>query len=188
MKIIFGYFIIFCVAALVAVILYAIVVVGISYKAQGIINSISVLLSSCFLFMFSYFAYADRVLFLQSIRSMRWLKTEATIAVVEDNSFEIASVNQYTTARSTRYCEMRCIYKYHVNGCDYRGDRYSFGGHVDQGWPKLSPGEKISIYFDKTNPSLSVVRRGVCPTLCFSPIMALVALASILWIFAKLPA
>jgi hypothetical protein len=135
--------------------------------------------------MFSYFAYADRVLFLQSLRSIRWLRTKATIAVVEDNSFEIESRNGYTPTKSTRYYEMRCIYEYQIDGQDYRGDRYSFGGHVDQGWPQLSPGERISIFFDKNDPSQSVVRRGVSPTLCFSPILALISLAGLLWIFTK---
>jgi hypothetical protein len=172
-------------ASLVTVILVAITVIGTSYHDAVITKSICVFLSSCVFFSFSYFAHEDRFLVLQSIRSLRWLRSEATILTVEDNSFEIGSANEYTPARSTRYCELRCTYNYRVDGCDYRGDRYSFGGHLDQGWPPLSPGDSISIYYDKDNPSQSVVRRGVCPTLCLSPILALTALASTLWILAN---
>lgn len=170
---------------MVGLILIAIVLVGASYEEMGSPNPVAVLLTSGFFLFVSHLAYADRAIFRKSLRSLRWVRTDATITAVEDNSFYIDSVSQYTPARVTKFSEIKCTYKYHVKGDTYHGDRYSFGGNVDQGWTRLSPGDRISIYYDKNDFAQSVVLRGASPTLWFSPVVAVGTLASIIWMYVR---
>jgi len=141
----------------------------------------AILFTTAALCVFSWFTYADRVLLMLSFRSFRWVKAEATIRSVEDNSFIIDSVSQYSTARSTRYDEIKCIYCFKIGGIQYEGCRYSFGGNVDQNWPALSPEGKITVYHDPGDPSQSVVKR-VCFTLWLSPLLLLGSIVCALWI------
>ena len=141
-------------------------------------NPVALFVATMGFVMFSYFTYADRTVFLESLKSLRWIKTSATIISVENNSFEINSANQYVPSSSTRYYEVKCTYQYRVGDTTYHGDRCSFGGHVDQDWPRLFTGDRISIYYNKDSPAQSVAKKGVSKSILFSPVMAM---ASLTW-------
>ena len=160
---------------------------GATCKVHAFPHPIAALPGTGLFLMFAYLAYADRAIFLQSLQSLQWVKTDATIIEVVDNSFDIDSADQYTPARTTRYYEIKCTYKYNVDDRTYYGERHSFGGHLDQGWPRVLTGDRVSIFYDRNDPSQSVVRRGATPTLWFSPIGAVGALASIIWMFSQHP-
>ena len=132
--------------------------------------------------LFSCLTYSDRSSLRQSLRSFRWVKAEARIRSVEDHSFIIDTVGPYS-GRPTRYDEMKCRYRFKSGGHQYEGSQYSFGGNVDQNWPSLSAGEKITIYHDPADPSQSVVKR-MSPTLWLSPLCLLGSAVSTLWLLA----
>lgn len=133
--------------------------------------------------LFGYLTLGERQLLRLAWASRRWIPTDGTIAEIADNSFFIDSVNKYTTATRTKYSEDRLTVCYEIEGQRFTTTNYSFGGHCDQPFGLHHVGDHLGVYYDPTDPTRAVIKKGVPVSLLFCPFFCVFGLV---WTLAML--
>lgn len=133
----------------------------------------------------AWLTYHNRLRIREAWRSRYWTPTEGTVIRVDDASFEIDSVSQYSTARRTRFGEDRLTVVYHVSGRTFQTQNYSFGGHVDQSFGVFRPGQVVTVHFDPACPGNAVVRKGLPVSLALLPFATVVAIGFVFRLMAS---
>ena len=125
----------------------------------------------------AWLAWTDRRAFFTALRSYRWPSANGTIKELNDVSFFIDGHSHLQPeVSSVKYTETQNVYEFQVDGVLYRGNRFGFGGHLDQVGTDFHTGDKVTVFYSPLNPANCVLKRGVGLGTIFGYLVILVAM------------
>lgn len=122
------------------------------------------------------------VILFRWFRARHWIETDATLVSIYDSETNGSDAN-----RLGRQNKIKAQYEFSYQGTRYKGRKVSTGlGYRPQLYRDLvsafSDGERITIYFDPSNPSQSIVDRSFYwPEFIVLAIVGLIGLVVSLW-------
>lgn len=108
--------------------------------------------------------------------SRKWRPVTGVVIDIEDIPFMVDPASRYASGSRENLITVH----YEVSGVRFKTQNYSFGGHLDQPYGIHRMDQKLTVYYNPSNPAEAVVKRGVTFSLFVSPLLCLAGLVLVI--------